>query len=124
MATCCKNSFIQSAKNRIIIQSQSLTADSFGGQAITWSTAYTLWAVITPKTAKEIFESGQLVSKSTADIVIRYQSGLSNTLNGAKYRISFDNRLWNILGILNLSDDMKTEGKLFQKLFCVEGEAS
>lgn len=124
MATCCKNSFSSQAKHRIIIQSQALTADSLGGQSISWSTAYTVWAIMIPKAVKEIFESGQLVSKSTADIVIRYQSGLANTLNGAKYRVSYDGRLWNVLGVLNLADDMKNEGKEFQKLFCVEGDAS
>ena len=120
MAVC--NNFPKQATNKIIIQTSTPTGDSYGGQTITWTNTYTVYAIVNSKNVREIFENGQLVSKVIHQMIIRYHSGLSNTLSTAKLRISFDNRLFNVVGIRNLDKTMKSEGLDFQELTCIEGE--
>lgn len=124
MSKCCDNSFSKNARNRIELQAQALLTDEYGGQTVTWATEKTLWAVIEPRTGKEIFEHNQLQSNVSAYVTVRYQTTLANTLNGAKYRLKFGDRLYNILAVMNLADDLKFEGKAYQKIICTEGETS
>ena len=120
MAVC--NNFAKQANNKITIQTSTPTGDSYGGQTITWTNTYTVYAIVNSKNVREIFENGQLVSKVIHQMIIRYHSGLSNTLSTAKLRISFDNRLFNVIGIRNLDKTMKSEGLDFQELTAIEGE--
>jgi len=120
MAVC--NNFAKQANNKITIQTSTPTGDSYGGQTITWTNTYTVYAIVNSKNVREIFENGQLVSKVIHQMIIRYHSGLSNTLSTAKLRISFDNRLFNVVGIRNLDKTMKSEGLDFQEITAIEGE--
>ena len=49
---------------------------------------------------------------------------LADTKEAAKYRVQYGSRLYNIKAVKNLADDMKTEGRSFQQLLCVEGESA
>lgn len=117
-------SFASKASTQIIIETQSDVADGYGGFARTWSTTYTVWAYIEPKGGKEVFVSEQTQSRVDSVIVIRYISALSNTKTGAKYRVNLGGRYFNILAVLNLSGDLKSEGATYQKLICQEGPAN
>ena len=125
--TCCDNkSFSNLAKNRITIESQAITEDAIFGNPITWTNYKTVWSILYPKTGKEIFKNGQLQSRVSCVAVIRYDANLQNTKNAAKYRVTYNNRYFNILAINNVDNfdvfrKEYIEGKNYQILYLEEG---
>jgi SPP1 family predicted phage head-tail adaptor len=114
----CKNrfNFAGLAKHRIAIQTQTETTDSYGGRSLAWSNTYNVWAYITPVSVFENIKSQALNSEVTHKAIIRYNENLANTAVTAKYRISFDDRIYSIEGIENLSSDLKAYGYDYQRL--------
>lgn len=125
MANCKKlcEDFASLARNKIIIQVPAEVGDAYGGFAVTWASTYTLWSYAIPTTMKEQWQSELLQSKVTHRFYIRYNSNLKDTKTVAKNRISFDGRLFQIVGIRNLDRMMKYEGKVYQEIQAVENEA-
>lgn len=118
----CGSDFASSANTRIVVQEPSETADAYGGRDVTWNELFSLWAVVEPMTGKEIYVSAQQQSRVDARILIRYQASLSDTTTAARNRVAVGTRLYNIAAVRNLSDDLKTEGRYFQQLLCMEGQ--
>ena len=141
------------AKNRITIQNKIETDDALGGFVQSWEDYKTVWAIIKPYSgisgAVEIFRNQQLESVVSTEIIIRYDSALSNTRFTANKRIicnvghayinqtleeieetssdfrSISGKFYEILAVRNINDlKEKNEGKVFQILSCkeVEGE--
>jgi len=81
---------------RITIQSKTKTSDNLGGYSETWSNLKTLWAEIKPTLNTDNFEGNQIEEKTNYTITIRYYSALTT-----KCRIKYDNRIFNIIGIIN-----------------------
>lgn len=118
----CDN-FSGMANKRIVLQPRTEVADSYGGQTVTWATSnLTVWAIMEPASGREVFQQGQKQARVDTKITIRYQSALSNVATGAKYRVSFDNRIFPVLYVKNLDEDMKREGKAYQVLYCGEND--
>lgn len=116
----CDN-FAGQANKRVVIQPRTDSADNYGGQSVTWTTSnLTVWAVLEPQSGREIHAQGQDQSRVDMKITIRYQSSLKDTATTGKYRVTFDSRVFTVLAIKNLDEDMKREGKAFQVLSCVE----
>lgn len=113
--------FRASARHKITIQQNSGASDSYGGQSTTWADVTTVWAAITPLSGREIYAQGQNQSRVTAKMTIRYLESLKNTQDTAKYRVSYDSRVYSIQYLRNLADDFKSEGKSFQELYVTEG---
>ena len=121
MTSCGKCSdFAKMAKERVLIESQSLVADALGGQTNTWTTVGTYWAWVRPVSDNERLVNEQLRGEVSHKIVIRYQSALANVANTASYRLTLDSRVHQIVGIKNLAQDMKTYGTQFQELKTIE----
>ncbi len=119
MAGC--DSFQARANKRVTIQPRTETADSYGGQTIVWTTNnIPAWAIMEPQSGREVHAQGQDQSRVDMRITIRYQSTIKSTAIAGKYRISFDSRIFTVLAIKNLDEDMKREGKAYQVLSCVE----
>lgn len=121
MACKCEGGFASKANNRITIQTPTTTEDNYGGRTTTWADLSTVWAIMTPKSGKEHFQSGQHQSRVDMHITIRYQSDLSDTAVSGKYRIKFGSRYLDIIAVRNVEEDMKTEGLRYQIISCVEG---
>lgn len=119
---CSGDSFASKATNRVALERLVLVEDDVGGREESWTILKTVWAVIEPTAGREIFVNGQLQSRVDAKIIIRYLSDIADTQVAAKCRAKFGERTYNIRAIRNLSDDMKTEGRTFQTLICVEAE--
>lgn len=121
---CSRDSFASQARSRILIQTAATADDEYGGRSESWTDAYTVWAKVEPMAGREIFVSAQLQSRIDSRMTIRYIAALSNTETGAKARVKLGNRIFNVLAVKNLHADMKTEGRVFQQLLCVEGQPS
>ena len=115
--------FPAQARHRVIIQTRTDTADDYGGTSVAWSTLSTVWAMIEPASGREILADNQLNSRVTNKITIRYLTALKNTATAAKYRVSYDGRIFSVKYIKNLASDMASEGKAFQILACEENDA-
>ena len=114
----CKSrfNFAGEARHRIKVQTQTETTDSYGGRSLAWSDTYNVWAKITPVSVFENIKSQALNSEVSHKAIIRYKEPLADTGLTAKYRISFDDRIFSIEGIENLSKDLKDYGYEYQRL--------
>lgn len=94
---------IDRLNKRITIQEKTITKDGFGGYQESWSNVKTLWAEIKPISNLDSFEANKIEEKITYIITIRYFESLT-TLN----RIKYDNRIFNIVGIINPLENNQT----------------
>ncbi len=122
------DTFLSNANSRIIIQKPGLTSDGAGGQVNTWTDVFTAWSIINPTNGREQMSfriSRQGFRQSMADNVftIRYNKILKQTKDIGAYRVSYDDRFFNILYIQNFWYDMKQDGTVFQKIFTTENAA-
>ncbi len=128
MASCdCAPGFASQARARITIQEVTLTDDGIGGQTKSFADWKTVWAIVkaTPTWRRmEVFQDQQVQARMQQTVTIRYIDAISNNTVASKLRILIGNRILNVAGITNLHDDMKTEGKVYQSLLCVEGDAA
>ena len=83
---------------RITIQKPTLSANAYGEREESWGTHVTCWAQIERKPAAVEQNSGeQIVSVNKVVFNIRYSNDSKNTKAG--YRISYDSKIYNILGV-------------------------
>jgi SPP1 family predicted phage head-tail adaptor len=119
----CAKTFASMAKNKITIKSPVLTVSDMGGQSSTFNTFGTFWAILEPKSGREIFTQGSIQTRVSHTAVIRYQAAMSNPAAVSNWIVEFNNRKFTIIALMNLDKDMKTEGNDFQKLMLEENGA-
>ena len=82
--------------HRIVLQSQTKTADGMGGSSIAWTDTATLWADIMPISAQERTQSDRLTLDITHRIIIRHR-----TVSATTQRFKFGTRIMNIASSYN-----------------------
>ena len=115
--------FASEAKHRVTISQEVQVDDGLGGFTITFADVGTYWAIIKPLSVSETFLSEKMQSKVSHKITIRYQTDLKDTAITGAYKLKFDGRTFSIKGVINLSHDLKAEGKDYQRLMVVENGA-
>jgi SPP1 family predicted phage head-tail adaptor len=113
------------AKDRVTLQQATLVDDGVGGFTKTWTDLATVWAWVKPLVywrGVELFQSQELQAKMRSQVTIRYRSDIADTEVAAKLRVVLGSRTMNVQGVQNLREDMKSEGKIYQSLVCVEGD--
>lgn len=88
-------------RRRITIQQRSVTKDTFGGQSTSWSDLATVWAEITPLSARELLTAQAVNAEVTHSITVRYQAMFANPKTVAGYRAFYAGRYFNIHGSMN-----------------------
>lgn len=83
---------------RITLQTATSTPDASGGFAVAWNDTATLWAMVTPLSAGEKWQHGQLGAVSAYRFTIRRRADLDGTLNAAQ-RLVWRNAALNIRAI-------------------------
>jgi SPP1 family predicted phage head-tail adaptor len=119
----CKDDFGGKARHRILVERQALTGDDYGGASNTWTTVGNYWAMMKPLSGREVFATEQNMSRVTHSFTIRYQSGLKNTKDIGSYRITFEDRLFEVKFVRNLDETRKNEGRVYQELIAEENGA-
>jgi SPP1 family predicted phage head-tail adaptor len=122
----CAPSFASQARTRVTIQQVTLTDDGIGGKTKSWTDFKTVWAIVksVPNWRRmEMFVAQEVQARIQQTATIRYIDAISDNSVASTLRILINSRILNVTGISNLHDDMKTEGKAYQTLLCVEGEA-
>lgn len=89
-------------RHRVTIQTPTLSDDGRGGKTSSWGTHATLWARVTPVSAREAFAAGQMQGAITHRVVSRYATGLST-----KMRIVWGSRTFLITGWRNIEEDRR-----------------
>jgi len=89
----------------ITIQQQSVTRDAFGGEVVTWTTYKQLWAGTKYIRTSERTESEQTVASRVIEFTIWT---LDAPLVDESMRISYDNQIFEIEGVLKYGRDEKT----------------
>jgi len=112
--------FANLARNRVTIQSPVASVSATGGRTVTWNDVGTYWAAIYPSSGREAYSQQGIQNQAATKIVIRYKTALKNITSISNYRVVFDDRYYGIVSINNLDVDMKTEGRSYQALYCVE----
>ena len=90
-------------RNRVAIQSLTNSTDSGGGQAITYSTAVTVWAKVENLSGSETMFGDQIEGRSTYKFTIRYYSALNTS-----YRLSYNSKVFNIQHIKSVLEGKET----------------
>lgn len=112
--------FTSKAKDKVLIESNSGAADAYGGRADSWGTQSNVWAYVEPLSHRQSFSSDNLQSTVTHKIIIRYQSALANVKTTVKYRATIDSRLYDIVTIKNVDEDLKGYGSAYQIILANE----
>jgi SPP1 family predicted phage head-tail adaptor len=86
-------------RKRVIFQAETPTTDNAGGYALAWTDFMTVWADIKPMNGQKVFVDGHLEGHVTHHVTMRYVPGITTDL-----RMIYNNRLFNIRGVLNLDE--------------------
>jgi SPP1 family predicted phage head-tail adaptor len=97
-------------RQRIQLQSRTLSANSLGDPIETWATYATVSARIAPLSGRERWAAMQYAAETTHRIEIRARDGIK-----AEDRILFDDRVFRIDAILD-----KEERSIEMQLLCKE----
>ena len=89
-------------KHKITIQTYAESQNDFGEVIKGWSDFKTLYASITPLTAREFFKSG-VFNEVTHKIELRYTPGIK-----PKMRVLFNTRVFSIESVINIREANKT----------------
>ena len=89
---------IGNKRQRITIQRNSPTQDSFGQMQESWSDVSTRWASVKPLNSGESTQADQVQGLTKHEIRLRYDSTLAIT---PADRISYDSRILNISSVIN-----------------------
>jgi SPP1 family predicted phage head-tail adaptor len=85
---------------RVTLQEPVQTADGMSGFTVTWTQAAVVWAAVWPISANEMKDAMQTGLTITHRIRMRYRPGVK-----ASWRISWDDRYFNIVSIIDPSSD-------------------
>jgi len=96
-----RNVCIGDMRDKIILQSRTITPPSAGGSDMTeaFVTTKTVWALVETRQGVEIFDNSNLVGIATHYFYIRYSVGVT-----AETWIQFKSKYYDILDIQNLEE--------------------
>lgn len=83
-------------RDRVEIQSRTLSADSFGGQVASWTTVATVAAKVEPLSGREAWQAQQVRPDLTHKVTIRYYAGL-----GPEFRFLLGSRRFAIESVID-----------------------
>jgi len=86
-------------RQRVTIQQQTGSRDSFGGEVVTWSDVATVWGAVEPLAGTEAFQQvgDQVLAVAYVKVRLRYRGGIT-----AKMRLVFNFRILDIEHVANL----------------------
>ena len=96
-------------KERVILQSRSVTKDAYGQDTITWISTATVWARVRPVHGREFFAAAQVQQEQTVKVVVRYRTDVQPT-----WRLVWQGRAHDITGVIPI-------GREWLELMCLQG---
>jgi len=115
----CEQSFLALAEKKIFIQEFTETIDAVGAPQRSWQDLKSVWAALKPTSGYERLKYEQLQAVVTHKITMRYVAVLTPPNIGAKYRLRYGTRYFNIRSVINLDEKNR-----FLELMAEEGVAT
>lgn len=84
---------------RITIEAKSVTRDSYGGEAITWTPVATVWAAVLPIRGREYVAIREAGAELTTRFVIHYRAGITPAM-----RIAYGGGYYDIVEVIDSED--------------------
>jgi SPP1 family predicted phage head-tail adaptor len=91
-------------RHPIVIEQQSTSQDTMGGQVTTWTTLLTTRAAIEPMSAIERGAAQSIATDVTHQITVAYHPLLADPILNATRRVKYGSRYFNIRGTLNVDE--------------------
>jgi SPP1 family predicted phage head-tail adaptor len=98
-------------RRRVTVQQRTVSVDTFGQQAVSWSSFLECWADIQPSSGRELIAAQAQQSEVTHQVVIRYRSGVLPAM-----RVLYQGRVFDIQSVI----DVDTQHRRLA-LMCSEG---
>ena len=105
-----KISSVGAMRERVVIQSQIHTVDDAGDGATSWETIATVWARVTPTSAKQVALAGRDDTTLKYAITIRYRADVTT-----RTRIIWRDRILIVTGVTDV-----TEQRVFLEVMAEE----
>ena len=83
-------------RHKIIVQSFTVSQDTYGEADKTWSTHKTVWADVQPISGREYFNAKQHTSEISHKVITRHDSTIT-----PKMRVYYDSRYFDIESVIN-----------------------
>ncbi len=83
-------------RDRVTLQSRTLSASALGDQTATWATEATVWANVQEVSGSEPQQSAQVQADTSCVVELRYHSGLDPS-----WRLLFGGNAYQITGVTN-----------------------
>lgn len=90
------------ARQRVTVESRSITRDSFGQDSESWSEVATIWAEVIPLTGRELAIAQQLRADVTHKVLARYMPSL--VAIDPEARIRFRGRVLAIQAVIDVDE--------------------
>lgn len=91
-------------RKRVLFQTRSTTADTFGGQSTAWVDAFTVSAEVAPLSGRELLSAQAVQSEVSHQITARYRPEFSDPKAVARMRAFYNGRYFNIHASINLDE--------------------
>lgn len=82
-------------RHRITIEQKTITQDNTGAMVEEWNELATVWAQVSPLSAREAMQAAALNSTQTARMIIRWRDDLDATM-----RIKYRGEIYEIEGLI------------------------
>lgn len=102
--------------HRIALQRATTTVDALGAPSRTWLPVKTVWASITPISARNLIVAQRISTEITHEITVRYLPLFSDLRDLSNYRALYKSRIFKIHGGIN-----EDEKKVIVTLYASEG---
>lgn len=96
----CGDNIVSRLRHRVTIEEVTQTTDGQGGYTETWAEIGKAWADIKPLKAYEKFQAAKFEVPVSHKITMRYRTDITEA-----NRLVYDNRVFEIKGILNEDED-------------------
>ena len=97
-------------RHRISVEKYTETRGTTGQVLKSYTESTTRWAQIKSLTTRELLQAQQIHAEITHEVWLRHPLDIT-----AKDRVNFENRIFEILGVVNINEE-----KRFIKLLCKE----
>ena len=101
-------------RHRVTLQSPAGSRDSVGERTTTWTDVATVWASVSPLTARELIAAGQPMGEVSHRVRMRHAAVIAAL--DSSWRVKFGERCLVVQGVRNIDE----RGREFE-LLCSEG---
>ena len=86
-------------RHRILLQTKTVSRDTFGAETVTWTTLATVWGSVEPMRGQEFIESQRAWAEVDTRMRIRYRDGLVPTM-----RATWSGHVYDVKAVIEVEE--------------------